>query len=73
MFGQSFSHWVTLGDKHRKQRNNYRIKVLQNWNCEPMCVLSAEYYAEDRPLSKAIIKGLADLSKLVSADEGREL
>lgn len=42
-------------------------------NCEPMCLLSAEYYAEDRPLSKATIKGLADLSKLVSADEGREL
>ena len=50
-----------------------RIEVLQNWNCEPMCLLSAEYYAEDRPLSKATIKGLADLSELVSADEGREL
>ena len=64
---------MTLGDKHRKQWNNYRIKVLQNWNCEPMCVLFAEYYAKDRPLSKQIMKGLADLSKLVSVDEGREL
>ena len=31
-----------------------------------------ENYAEDKPLSKAIIKGTADLSKLVSASEGRE-
>ena len=38
-----------------------------------MCLLSGENYAEDKPLSQAIIKGMADLSKLVSADEGQKL
>ena len=73
MFGQSFRRWLSLGDTYKKQWNNYRLQVLYQWDCEPMCLLSAENYAEDKPLSKATIKGMAELSKLVSANEGRQL
>ena len=51
---------MTLGDNHRKQWNSYRLKFLENWNCEPMCLLPADNYAEDKSLSKAKIKGMAE-------------
>ena len=46
---------------------------MKNWHCEPMCLLPAEKYPEDKPLSRDIIRRMADLSALVSANEGREL
>ena len=38
-----------------------------------MCLLPAEKYPEDKPLSRGIIRRMVDLSALVSANEGREL
>ena len=57
----------------RYQWDKYRIQVLKNWGCEPLCLLSAEMYPEDKPLSKALIKQMAELSDLVSVNEGRDL
>ena len=72
-FGQSFTQWLKMGQLHMRQWNLYRERILHNWDCEPLCILSPEYYAGDKPLSKGIIQGMAELSSLVDIREGRGL
>lgn len=46
---------------------------MQHWGCEPLHLLPPEMYSGGRPLSRQILKRLADLSTLVSATEGRQI
>lgn len=71
--GHSLEDWIALGFETMQKFERCAQTIRQHWGCEPMQVLPPEKYSGEWPLSPQILKGLADLSTMVSAGEGRQI
>lgn len=70
-YTDGLNHFISQSRATREAMSLYQTRLYQNWHLLPSEILDPSFYS--RVLSKPILQDLAELSKHVDLDTGREL